>query len=107
MGEHNAALSVDGHHPGHGNPNPDPNQALILALTQGTPNWEIAQWSGLVTSSVNFPELQNASGNIDRALSFLQVPLLSQYFNSPFSKYRNYPFSQVLQPPPPSVNHPL
>jgi len=42
MGEHNAALSVDGGHPG-----------------SGTPNWEMGQWSGLLTSCVNFPELLN------------------------------------------------
>lgn len=55
MGEHNAALVVDGGHPG-----------------TGTPNWEIGQWSGLVTSTVTFPELHNASGLQLRALAELE-----------------------------------
>ena len=55
MGEHNAALSVDGGHPG-----------------QGTPNWELGQWSGLVTSTVNFPELKNATGLRAQALAELE-----------------------------------
>ena len=55
MGEHNAALSVDGGHPG-----------------QGTANWEVGQWSGLVTSTVNFPELFNASGLQQRAIGYLE-----------------------------------
>ena len=55
MGEHNAALSVDGGHPG-----------------MGTPNWEMGQWSGLITSCVTFPELRNTSGLIRQALAELQ-----------------------------------
>jgi hypothetical protein len=51
MAEHNAALAVDGGHPGH-----------------GTPNWELGQWAGLLTSTVNFPELKNASGLQQQAL---------------------------------------
>jgi len=55
MAEHNAALSVDGGHPG-----------------RGTPNWEMGQWSGLVTSCVTFPELKNTSGLIAQALGELE-----------------------------------
>jgi hypothetical protein len=60
MGEHNAALMVDGGHPG-----------------VGTPNWEIGQWSGLVTSTVNFPELRNASGLQRAALAQLEAVFAS------------------------------
>jgi len=56
QGEHNAALAVDGGHPG-----------------QGTPNWEMGQWSGLLTSTVNFPELWNASGLQMQSLNELEA----------------------------------
>jgi hypothetical protein len=56
MGEHNQGLVVDGGHPG-----------------MGTPNWEIGQWSGLVTSTVTFPELSNASGLQRAALAELEA----------------------------------
>jgi hypothetical protein len=55
---HNAALVVDGGHPGH-----------------GTPNWEITQWTGLVSSSVTFPELRNTTGLRDYALKELLLIL--------------------------------
>jgi hypothetical protein len=60
MAEHNAALARDGGHPG-----------------RGTANWEIGQWSGLITSTVNFPELQNASGLQQRALAELEAVFAS------------------------------
>ena len=56
MSEHNAALIVDGGHPG-----------------TGTPNWELGQWSGLITSSVTFPELKNTSVFRTSALDELEV----------------------------------
>lgn len=58
MGEHNAALAVDGGHPG-----------------RDTPNWELGQWSGLITSTVTFPELKNATGLRAQALSELEALL--------------------------------
>ena len=58
VGEHNAALSVDGGHPG-----------------SGTPNWEMCQWDGLLQSCINFPEMKNCSGLITRALYYLQALL--------------------------------
>jgi len=60
MAEHNSALSVDGGHPG-----------------SGTPNWEMGQWSGLITSCVTFPELKNTSGLLQQALFYLQSLLNS------------------------------
>ena len=60
MGEHNEALTVDGGHPG-----------------QGTANWEEGQWSGLITSTVHFPELFNASGLRQRALAVLETVFAS------------------------------
>ena len=58
MAEHNAALFVDGGHPG-----------------RGTPNWELGQWSGLITSTVTFPELKNASSLRAQALAELETLL--------------------------------
>jgi hypothetical protein len=60
VAEHNAALVVDGGHPGF-----------------GTPNWEMTQWQGLVASCVSFPELYNASGHLAVALSYLDSLLVS------------------------------
>ena len=60
MAEHNAALSVDDGHPG-----------------QGTPNWELGQWSGLVTSTVTFPELANAAALQRQALAQLEAVFAS------------------------------
>ena len=60
MGEPNQALAVDGGHAG-----------------RGTPNWELGQWAGLITSTVNFPELKNASGLRAQALAELEALLAS------------------------------
>ena len=54
VGEHNSALLVDDHHEG-----------------QGTQNWEMVQWRGLLTSCVSFPELLNCSGLVDFAFQEL------------------------------------
>lgn len=55
VAEHNAALLVDGGHPG-----------------QGTPNWEMTQWQGLATAAVAFPELRNASQLLRQSLDYLE-----------------------------------
>ena len=55
VASHNEALAVDGGHPG-----------------VGTPNWEMTQWQGLVTSCVAFPELHNCSSLLKLAVSELQ-----------------------------------
>lgn len=58
VSEHNAALSVDGGHAG-----------------RGTPNWEMTQWRGLLSSVVSFPELNGAATARDLALHFLSMQL--------------------------------
>jgi Heparinase II/III N-terminus/Heparinase II/III-like protein len=60
VAEHNSALLVDGGHPG-----------------SGTPNWEMEQWTGLLTSTVVFPELQNTSSLQATAIYYLDA-LLNQ-----------------------------
>jgi hypothetical protein len=55
VGEHNAALLLDDHHEG-----------------QGTENWEMVQWRGVLTSCVSWPELLNCSGLVDFAFHELQ-----------------------------------
>lgn len=58
VAEHNSALAVDGGHPG-----------------RGTPNWEMTQWQGLISSCAIFPELKNASGLLTYALQELEAIL--------------------------------
>jgi hypothetical protein len=55
VAEHNAALIVDGGHPG-----------------QGTENWEIMQSTGILSSAVTFPELRNASDFVAVAFARLE-----------------------------------
>ena len=56
INEHNQALMVDGGHP----------------PTTGTPNWEMTQWQGLVSSVLTFPELKNTSYYLSYALNVLE-----------------------------------
>jgi len=58
-GQHNAALAVDGGHPG-----------------SGTPNWEMTQWQGLVASCVTFPELRGCAALVGLALEELEALLV-------------------------------
>lgn len=54
LAEHNGVLATDGGHPGH-----------------GTPNWEMTQWRGLLTTCIAFPELHNSSMLLKTALAQL------------------------------------
>lgn len=60
IAEHQAALVEDAGRPG-----------------KGTPNWEMTQWSGLLTSTLNFPELNNSSSFQTSALKELNDLLAS------------------------------
>ena len=57
--EHNTALLVDGGHPG-----------------RGTPNWEMAQWRGLLQSAAAWPEINGAAVAGAAAVGYLQALLL-------------------------------
>lgn len=56
ISEHNQALMVDGGH----------------KPSTGTPNWEMTQWQGLVTSTLTFPEMKNTSYYLAYALNVLE-----------------------------------
>ena len=61
MSEHNAALV-------------GPGQAA------GTPNWAMAQYNGLLTSCVAFPELKNCSALLDVAIGKLETLMHGQVY---------------------------
>ena len=58
VSEHNAALRVDGGHPG-----------------TGTPNWEMLQWTGALKSAIYWPELKHSASLREFALGRLQALL--------------------------------
>ena len=60
VGQHNAALAVDGGHPG-----------------TGTANWEMTEWQGLLASCVSFPELRGCGALLALALKELEALLVS------------------------------
>jgi hypothetical protein len=60
MAQHVAALLADGGHPG-----------------RGTVNWEMQQWSGLLTIAASFPELAGAQAAAAMALEYLSALLES------------------------------
>ena len=60
MGQHNAALASDGGHPG-----------------AGVENWEMTQWTGLLSSCVTFPELLHCQQLLSLALEELAALLVT------------------------------